>query len=270
MEDDVKHQYYFSCISSITACIILSVVYVASLYVWNTPHNRNHPSVIKRRFFSVFIVMMISPIFTYMFTRCNQFSKLTLLELLGFRWQGFLLASILPLILTGTLFLGPLALQGFSGIWNLYAEPMFWVNNVQSLHWLRNYVVAPLSEEFTFRACMIPLLLQCLSTSKAIFICPLFFGIVFQFGYTTVFGVYSAYLFLRTGHFVAPFLAHAFCNHMGFPDFNELTSLQEPHRTIVMTLSVVGLVVFFLLLDPLTNPEWYQNDLFYKLPLNSS
>ncbi|XP_039281538.1 CAAX prenyl protease 2 isoform X2 [Nilaparvata lugens] len=293
MEDDVKHQYYFSCISSITACIILSVAYVASLYVWNTPHNRNHPSVIKKRFFSVFIVMLISPIFTYMFTRCNKFSTLTLWELLGFRWQGFLLATVLPLILTVTLFLGPLALQGFSGLWNLYAEPMFWVNNVQSLQWLRNYVVAPLSEEFTFRACMIPLLLQCLSPSKAIFICPLFFGIAhfhhmadrmksglnfqkalliscFQFSYTTVFGAYSAYLFLRTGHFVAPFLAHAFCNHMGFPDFNELATLPEPNRTAVMALSVIGLLAFCLLLDPLTNPEWYHNHIFYTLPLDAS
>ncbi|XP_039281536.1 CAAX prenyl protease 2-like [Nilaparvata lugens] len=92
----------------------------------------------------------------------------------------------------------------------------------------------------------------------------------FQFSYTTVFGAYSAYLFLRTGHFVAPFLAHAFCNHMGFPDFNELATLPEPNRTAVMALSVIGLLAFCLLLDPLTNPEWYHNHIFYTLPLDAS
>jgi len=38
-------------------------------------------------------------------------------------------------------------------------------------------VVAPLSEEWTFRACMLPLLLQCFTPATAIFVCPLFFGV---------------------------------------------------------------------------------------------
>lgn len=141
-----------------------------------------------------------------------------------------------------------------------YTEPMFWFINCQNLMWLRNHVVAPLSEEFTFRACMLPLLLQSFSPMASIFITPMFFGVgkwpwfyqssysmrflykfaahlhhmierlrsgmdkrtaviisFFQFFYTSIFGIYSAYLFVRTGHFVAPFIAHAFCNHMGFP-----------------------------------------------------
>lgn len=89
----------------------------------------------------------------------------------------------------------------------------------------------------------------------------------FQFSYTTLFGAYSAYLFLRTGHFVAPFLAHAFCNHMGFPDFSEVFNMQEPQRTLTMCVCVVGLVSWCLLLEPLTNPHWYDNTVFYKLSL---
>lgn len=54
---------------------------------------------------------------------------------------------------------------------------MFWWNYCQNLLWLRNHVVAPLSEEFTFRACMLPLLLQTFSPMTAIFITPLFFGV---------------------------------------------------------------------------------------------
>lgn len=65
-------------------------------------------------------------------------------------------------------------------IWHftsLFLEPMFWLNYCQNLLWLRNHVVAPLSEEFTFRACMLPLLLQSFSPMTAIFITPLFFGV---------------------------------------------------------------------------------------------
>ncbi|KAJ4437554.1 hypothetical protein ANN_17699 [Periplaneta americana] len=56
-------------------------------------------------------------------------------------------------------------------------EPMYWMSNLTNLIWLRNHVVAPLSEEFTFRACMLPLLLQCFRPMTAVFVCPLFFGV---------------------------------------------------------------------------------------------
>ena len=38
-------------------------------------------------------------------------------------------------------------------------------------------MIAPLSEEWTFRACMLPLLLQCFSPPIAILVCTLFFGV---------------------------------------------------------------------------------------------
>jgi prenyl protein peptidase len=82
-----------------------------------------------------------------------------------------------PLLLTMLLFLGPISVQLTNGIWKIYSEPMFWLNHFQNLLWLRNHVVAPLSEEFTFRAAMLPLLLQSFSPLVAIFITPLFFGV---------------------------------------------------------------------------------------------
>jgi prenyl protein peptidase len=86
----------------------------------------------------------------------------------------------------------------------------------------------------------------------------------FQFSYTTLFGAYSAYLFVRTGHFIAPFMAHAFCNHMGFPDLSEVQMHKEPQRSVLMATCVVGLVLWCLLLDPLTTPSWYANHIFYN------
>ena len=59
----------------------------------------------------------------------------------------------------------------------MFTEPQYWIECSQKWLWWRNRVVAPLSEEWTFRACMLPLLLQCLAPTTAIFVCSLFFGV---------------------------------------------------------------------------------------------
>lgn len=56
-------------------------------------------------------------------------------------------------------------------------DPSYWAMCLQNLLWIRNHVVAPLSEEFTFRACMMPLLLQSFKPLTAVAITPMFFGI---------------------------------------------------------------------------------------------
>lgn len=48
-------------------------------------------------------------------------------------------------------------------------------------------------------------------------------GSLFQFTYTTIFGWYASYLFIKTGNLWPPVLCHSFCNIMGFPDFSRIT-----------------------------------------------
>ncbi|XP_001600218.2 CAAX prenyl protease 2 [Nasonia vitripennis] len=279
----------FPCrLSGILGCLVLSVLYVGSLYVWRSPLNRDHPSVIKRRFFSVFITTLLSPLVLYFGINEKFYQGATLWELLGLRWTGIIQAIIIPLCLTMVLFLGPLYMQGLNGLWRLYVEPTYWLGSVRTLVWWRNQVVAPLSEEWTFRACMLPLLLQCFGPTTAIFICPLFFGVAhfhhlientrrgmtfktallrscFQFSFTTIFGAYAAFLFAKTGHFLAPFTAHSFCNHMGFPDLSEVVAYEDPlKRAKLFSLFVIGLVAWCLLLTPMTNPSWFSNTLFWQ------
>ncbi|KAG8037165.1 hypothetical protein G9C98_004487 [Cotesia typhae] len=284
---ELNNNNQYRCIYAILSCLLLSITYVASLYVWSSPHTREHSSIIKKRFFSVFIMALISPVFLYFGMSNKVLEKVTIWELLGLKWSGLLQAIFIPLILTMILFLGPLCLQGLNGQWKLYVEPMYWIGNARTLIWWRNLVVAPLSEEWTFRACMLPLLLQCFSPTTAIFICPLFFGVAhfhhvvertkvgmelksavilstFQFVYTTIFGAYAAFLFAKTGHFVAPFAAHSFCNHMGFPDLNEVMAYNNfLKRAGFFSLFVIGLVAWSFLLTPLTNPTWFNNNLFW-------
>lgn len=80
------------------------------------------------------------------------------------------------------------------------------------------------------------------SLTKTIFVSPLVFGVahvhhlyefrithpgvslpaailrsVFQLGYTTLFGAYATFVYLRTGSLLAVFGVHMLCNSMGLP-----------------------------------------------------
>ena len=90
-----------------------------------------------------------------------------------------------------------------------------------------------------------------------------FFISAFQFAYTTVFGIYSAFLFVRTGHLTGCVIVHGFCNFMGFPDLVELIH-QEPKRRLVLSgLFFAGLGLFYFALFPATEPSLYSNNVYH-------
>merc|ERR1712232_1323354 len=107
---------------------------------------------------------------------------------------------------------------------------------------MRNYVLAPISEEFVFRSCLVRLWVAAsFPMYIIIFVSPFCFAlahthhfvehvrktgrkqtalvqVAFQVFYTSLFGMYSNFLLLRTGSTLAVILVHTFCNHQGFPD----------------------------------------------------
>jgi len=85
------------------------------------PHSSDHPSTIKKRFFSVFVVMLISPFFIYLFSAPEVLKNYTIWEVMGLRKEGLLTAFASPLLLTMILFLGPLSVQLTNGIWKIYS-----------------------------------------------------------------------------------------------------------------------------------------------------
>ncbi|XP_066537985.1 CAAX prenyl protease 2 isoform X1 [Hoplias malabaricus] len=285
---------WWLCWGSVLCCLLLACSYVGSLYVWKSDlpslfvcwATRDHPSVIKRRFTSVLIVSALSPGFVWAWKEfTGTQTGPSLLALMGIRFQGLIPAIILPLLLTMVLFLGPLIQLAMDCPWGFIdgikvaVDPRFWALCIGDMRWLRNQVVAPLTEELVFRACMLPMLVPCAGPSMAIFTCPLFFGVahfhhviellrfrqgtisgiflsaVFQFSYTAVFGAYTAFIFLRTGHLVGPVLCHSFCNYMGFPAVS--TALEHPHRFTVLSFYVLGVLLFLILLFPMTDPFFY-------------
>src|ERR1700760_1304094 len=96
----------------------------------------------------------------------------------------------------------------------------------------------PLTEELIWRSLIIPLhLLARVSPKTVVFATPLYFGIahihhyyefrlthphtpalpavlrsLFQFTYTSLFGFFAAFVFLRNRNLLALILAHSFCN----------------------------------------------------------
>lgn len=81
---------------------------------------RDHPSTIKRRFFSVSCMMVLSPFFSHYMLTKDSINKGDIFEHLGLRLTGIFQAIFIPLFMTATLFLGSLTMQYNSGIWKLY------------------------------------------------------------------------------------------------------------------------------------------------------
>ncbi|MEQ2162711.1 hypothetical protein GOODEAATRI_022577 [Goodea atripinnis] len=118
------------------------------------------------------------------------------------------------------------------------------------LKWLRNQVVAPVTEELVFRGAMLPMLVPCTGATAVIFIAPLFFGV----GMTGYIGSVTD-IFLGAGHIVGPILCHSFCNSQGLPDIG--SALNHPQRSAVLFCYLTGVLLFLVLLFPLTDPFLY-------------
>jgi prenyl protein peptidase len=78
-----------------------------------------------------------------------------------------------------------------------------------------------------------------------------------QAAYTSIFGAIAVILFLRTGTVWAPIASHIYCNYQGLPDIAFMhPACEHPtlhrHRAALLSLHVVGLILFSLCLYPLT------------------
>ncbi|XP_068457307.1 CAAX prenyl protease 2-like [Clinocottus analis] len=274
------------CWVCVLSCLLLACLYVGSLYVWRSSLPRDHPSLIKRRCASVLLVSALSPAVVKVWMHWAEVKvNASVWELMGVRLEGLVPAAVLPLLLTVVFYLGPLVHsamdnpEGFTGELQCALDVQSWMLCVGDAVWLRNQVVAPLTEELVFRGAMLPMLVPCTGPTAAIFTAPLFFGVAhlhhiieqrrlhqdsmsvllvvsgIQFLYTTVFGAFTSFIFMRTGHLVGPVLCHSFCNSQGLPDIS--SALQHPQRFALLFSYLMGLLMFLVLLSMLTDPFFY-------------
>lgn len=154
------------------------------------------------------------------------------------------------------------------------------VSGLSTLVGVRNFVIGPLTEEFVYRSCVLAFHLSAINSSHVsstymIFVTPLYFGVahlhhayemylesryplqvigfisLFQLLFTSVFGWYASFLFLRFGSVWPPVFVHAFCNAVGPPTFNQVGN-GKVDTWIYRGLLVAGLVAFSRLLFVLT------------------
>ncbi|KAI2773204.1 hypothetical protein F4815DRAFT_504390 [Daldinia loculata] len=229
--------------------VIYTLIYVVPFYLSPTTRpsrtlSRDAPSVIRARIASVSLTCIACSIITFVIlTSQGQATIAEALHTLGY-WPLGLVETAKCLLLTAILFAGPLyerlvVDEGWRGwlslqpLSDLFGELTTW----------RNIVAGPFTEEALFRSASVPLMLAAqTSVTTTVFLSPLVFGLahlhhfyefrithpqvpvtfgllrsLMQLGYTTLFGAYATFLFLRSGSLIAVFVVHAFCNCMGLP-----------------------------------------------------
>jgi prenyl protein peptidase len=159
-------------------------------------------------------------------------------------WPIHPLSIAKTILLCAILFAGPLYEAAFvKGRLGAWVRGTYFRETFASWIGWRNLVAGPVSEELVFRSLVIPLhILAHMSPTRIVFLTPLYFGIahihhfyefvlthpelpllpailrtLFQFAYTSLFGFFASFVYLRTGSLYAVIAAHMFCNWMGLP-----------------------------------------------------
>ncbi|KUI57006.1 hypothetical protein VP1G_04289 [Cytospora mali] len=235
--------------TAILLLVLYTLLYVIPFYLSpktrpSSTLSRDAPSVIRARITSVTITCIITSLTTlYILVAKGNYGNGDAFHAMGY-WPVGIPEALKALLLTALLFLGPLfeSLVVESGWrdWMTLAPVKEVLNEMTA--W-RNIVAGPLTEEILFRSSAIPLMVLARTPlTKTIFLSPFVFGLAhvhhfyefrlthrgvpaaaallrsaFQLGYTTLFGAYATFVYLRTGSVLAVFAVHVLCNCMGLP-----------------------------------------------------
>jgi prenyl protein peptidase len=210
--------------------------------------NRDAPSVIRARIRTVTLACVVGSVATfYILNVTAKLSPAQAFHMLGW-WPVAPLDIANSLALTCLLYIGPLFERFFveGELRDLRRRGLGTLReSLSSWQGYRNYVAGPITEEIIFRSVLIPIhLLAKISPTKIVFLTPLYFGIahvhhcyefmlthphapllqaifrtLFQLTYTTLFGWFAAWIYVRTGSLYACIIIHAFCNWVGLPRF---------------------------------------------------
>lgn len=206
---------------------------------------RDAPSSIRARTRAVTLSTILCCAITVAVLYKHDVSVFQVFKLLGL-WPISLVDTARTMLLVAILFAGPIFEHGLvDGGWKGWVKLNGVHETLSSWIGYRNFVVGPVSEELVWRSFIVPLhVLAHFSGKQIVFLTPLYFGIahlhhlyefrithpevplavtilrsLFQFTYTSLFGFFATFVFLRTGNVYTCVLAHTFCNWMGLPRF---------------------------------------------------
>ena len=169
---------------------VASALYVGSLYLWPARYRapRDHPAVIRRRTVSLLGTCVASCALPWVALQvappcaaaraAGVALPATVAEATGLASAGAAPAAIASLCLCALLFLGPLARaaldEGAASVARLFTEALA----PKSATAWRNHVVAPVAEEWVFRAVCVPTLVfaGAATVAQAVTLAPLLFG----------------------------------------------------------------------------------------------
>jgi len=286
-------QQYISGFEALIICFILASFFVVSLYFFDRKKqlilSRDHPEVIKKRFISILIVCVVSPIslgiYYYIRNIFENNSFNFFLKTMGITINNAIIGTVMGLLLVLIIYFGPLVVM------YMQKELLLQNDNYKNIQFtlieIRNVIVGPISEEFIFRSCMVSACYMAnFSNAFMIFVLPLFFGIahvhhayeqyslhkneeniiiqivlsiVLQFSYTNVFGWFSTYLLLRTGNILSSIFAHVLCNIFSFPDVNSLLVAKGKTKVIYIICYFIGLIAFTISMIYVTKTTHIQS-----------
>ncbi|KIW29032.1 uncharacterized protein PV07_04881 [Cladophialophora immunda] len=243
-------------ISSTTAAILsvaCTLIYVVPFYLSSSTRpsptlNRDAPSVIRARIRTVTLACVIGSAGTlYLLIATAKLSLTDALHMLGCwpvrPWDLFRSFTLTFLLYVGPLFEKIFVEGEFDDLRHRGVAAIS--ESLSSWQGYRNYVAGPITEEVVFRSVLIPIhLLAKISPGKIVFLTPLYFGIahihhfyefhlthphvslvpvflrsLLQFTYTTLFGWFAAFIYIRTSSLYACIIIHSFCNWVGLPRF---------------------------------------------------
>ncbi|KAL1680127.1 hypothetical protein EV122DRAFT_289035 [Schizophyllum commune] len=250
---------------------------------------RDDPEVIRTRlravtFSSIFSILLLLYIcnmdvlkwrellgFAIPLPHVSSFLSLTPLGVISNVFRFYLPYLLIPILYTGPIYViylrKRLPYQAYSP--GLLASLKNAVGNAVGV---RNYVVAPITEEIVFRACIVAVYTLCGAARwKIVWGSPLWFGMAhlhhaweaynnlgktsnalkqalaqtaFQFTYTTLFGAYCVDIFLISGNIFAPVSAHIVANFMGMPMLGYEKRMLPHYRRSITIMYYLGIVLF--------------------------
>lgn len=230
--------------------VAVSLGYVGMLYLPFNAGDRNRPRTIaSRQFSSVAFVLSCEACLTHIALRRDSPSANTPTS-----FRDYAGATGTSLILTLLLYTGALlACFDFRDPFPRFLDEM----KTTQQRWIsfRNYLASPLVEEVLFRQQALNIW-QCAPSVLRVVSPAVLFGAahlhhaathgiapaLFQFVYTSLFGMYAALLYLQSGTLVAPFTAHVTCNYLGIPDFGAIARHKWPRA--LSAVYVTALMAF--------------------------
>ncbi|ROW12500.1 hypothetical protein VMCG_00039 [Cytospora schulzeri] len=209
--------------TAILLLVLYTLLYVIPFYLSpktrpSATLSRDAPSVIRARITSVTITCVVTSLTTfYVLASRGNYGNADVFHAMGY-WPLGVPEALRALLLTALLFLGPLfeSLVVESG-WRdwLTLEPVKEVMN-EITTW-RNIVATIFLSPLVFGLAHVHHFYEFRLTHGNVPAAAALLRSAFQLGYTTVFGAYATFLYLRTGSLLAVLAAHVLCNCMGLP-----------------------------------------------------